>query len=66
LTDIGLASVLLALAIFMLWRLYDLFTHKGQWAKEMESEKKRNTEAEIIEKKRKLEELTAELEEVSK
>jgi hypothetical protein len=66
LTDIGLASVLLALALFMLWRLYDLFTQKGQWVKEMEKEKKRNTEAEIIEKKQKLEELTAELEEVSK
>ena len=65
LTDIGLAAVLVLLAVFLLWRLYDLFQKKGHWAAELTNEKKIVTRAEIEEQKRKLEELTSALEEVS-
>lgn len=34
LADIGLASVLLLLAVLMLWRLFDLFKPKGRWKDE--------------------------------
>jgi hypothetical protein len=63
LTDIGIASVLVALAVFMLWRLYDLFLAEGRWSKELSTEVKRTTEAEIVEQKRRLEELMSTLEE---
>jgi len=66
LTDIGLAAVLVALAVFMLWRLYDLFLSKGRWASELSVESKLKNEAEIAESKQKLKELEAALEEVSK
>jgi len=66
LTDIGLAAVLVALAIFMLWRLYDLFLAQGRWAQELQTERRRSAEAELAEQKRKIAELTAVLEEVSK
>jgi hypothetical protein len=36
LADIGLGVVLVVLAIFLLWRLYDLFRKKGRWAEEYE------------------------------
>jgi hypothetical protein len=65
LMDIGLAVVLLALAIFMGWRLFDLFKKDGFWSKEFASERKTNAEAEIEEQKRKLEELQKILEEES-
>ena len=65
LADIGLAGVLVVLALFLLWRLYDLFLKKGRWAEELRAETKAAAEAEIIEGKRKLAELTARLEEVS-
>jgi hypothetical protein len=65
LMDIGLAVVLLALAIFMGWRLFDLFKKDGFWSKEFASERKTNAEAEIEEQKRKLEELQKTLEEES-
>lgn len=35
LTDIGLASVLVVLAAFLLWRLVDLFRKDGRWIKEL-------------------------------
>ena len=38
LADIGLAAVLLALALLMIWRLADLFNKKGRWAKELADE----------------------------
>jgi len=66
LTDIGLAAVLVALALFMLWRLYDLFLSKGRWAKELSAESKLMAEAEIAESKQKLKELEAVLKEESK
>lgn len=66
LIDIGLAAVLVALAVFLIWRLYDLFQAKGYWRQEFLAEKKVNIEAEIKEQKRKLNELTATLKEVSK
>jgi hypothetical protein len=64
--DLGLGVILIALAIFLIWRLYDLFQAKGYWAKEFSTERKLSAEAEIIEQKRKLEELNAILKEVSK
>jgi len=66
LTDIGLAGILVILAVFLLWRLYDLFLKNGRWAEELKSETKNTTQAEINEGKRKLDELTSTLEEVSK
>jgi hypothetical protein len=65
LTDIGLAAVLVLLAVFLLWRLFDLFQKKGHWATEYANEKRVFALAEIEEQKRKLEELTSALEEVS-
>jgi len=35
LADIGLALVLMVLAMFMLWRLVDLFRSKGRWTQEL-------------------------------
>jgi len=66
LADIGLAAVLVILAVFLLWRLYDLFLKKGRWAEELTSEQKTIIESEIEEQKQKLKDLTASLEEVSK
>lgn len=66
LTDIGLAAVLVVLAVFMLWRLYDLFKSKGWWKQEYKTEIKRNAQAEIEEQKRKLKELEETLKEVEK
>lgn len=65
LVDIGLATVLVALAVFMLWRLLDLFKANGRWAAEHRSEVKRSAEAELVEQKRKLKELEATIKEVS-
>lgn len=33
--DAGLATVIIMLALFMLWRLFDLFRAKGRWSHEM-------------------------------
>jgi hypothetical protein len=66
LTDIGLATVLLVLAIFMVWRLLDLFKAKGWWAQEYKAEIKKSAETEIQEQKRKLKELEETLKEVEK
>ncbi len=33
--DLGLALVLLVLALFLLWRLFDLFQSKGRWSQEL-------------------------------
>jgi hypothetical protein len=38
LMDIGLAMLLLLLAVVMVWRLSDLFKKKGRWTEEMEHE----------------------------
>jgi MFS family permease len=65
LTDIGLAAVLVFLAMFLLWRLFDLFQDKGRWAAEFAQQKKITTTEEIEEQKRLLAELTSALEEVS-
>jgi hypothetical protein len=65
LTDIGLAAVLVMLALFLIWRLYDLFKKKGIWTTELANEKRAMAQAEIEEQKRKLKELTSALEEVS-
>jgi hypothetical protein len=65
LTDIGLATVLVILAVFMLWRLFDLFKAKGFWTNEYKSEIKKAAESEIEEQKRKLKELEETLKEVS-
>ena len=65
LIEFGLGSLLVLLALFMGWRLYDLFTKDGVWSKEYAEETKRNAETDIADQKRKLEELTATLEGVS-
>jgi hypothetical protein len=65
LMDLGLGVILVALAIFLLWRLYDLFQERGYWFKEFAAEKKLNAETELVEQKRKMEELNAILKEVS-
>ena len=65
LMDFGLAAVLVVLAIFMLWRLYDLFRERGYWAEEFAAERQAAAKAEIEEGKRKIEALQATLEEVS-
>ncbi len=65
LMDLGLGIILIALALFLIWRLYDLFQEKGYWFKEFSAEKKLNAETELAEQKRKLEELNAILKEVS-
>lgn len=65
LADIGLASVLLVLAIFMVWRLYDLFKARGYWTQELRRERKVTAEAELAEQERKAVELKAILKEVS-
>ena len=66
LMDMGLVLVLVVLAIFLGWRLVDLFKKDGFWSKEFSAERKSNAKAEIEEQKRKLEELQATLEEESK
>jgi hypothetical protein len=38
LADIGLGVVLIVLALFMIWRLADLFSKGGRWAKELSDE----------------------------
>ena len=37
-TDFSLATILVVLALLMLWRLFDLFKAKGVWKKELEEE----------------------------
>jgi hypothetical protein len=65
LADIGLAIVLVGLALFMLWRLYDLLKSRGRWSEELEVERKEAIAAEIEEQKRRLKELTEGFEEAS-
>ena len=66
LMDMGLGILLVVLALFMIWRLYDLFQQRGHWAKEYATERRINAEAELAEQKHKAEELNAILKEVSK
>lgn len=66
LADLGLGLVLVALAVFMIWRLYDLFQKQGYWTKEFNEEKKRHAQIELEEQKRKAEEQKAILKEASK
>jgi hypothetical protein len=65
LADIGLATVLVVLAIFLVWRLYDLFQAKGRWVEEFSDEKRNVTRQEIEEQVRKLKELKKSLQENS-
>jgi hypothetical protein len=65
LTDIGLALVLVALALFMIWRLADLFAKDGRWSKQLSQERLQTAESELAEQKQRLEELTAVLSEKS-
>lgn len=65
LIDLGLGITLVILAMFMVWRLYDLFREKGHWSQEFAAERKLNAEAELTEQKRRLEELNALLKEAS-
>ncbi len=63
LTDLGLAGVLVVLAVFLLWRLYDLFLEKGRWAGELRQEKTAALQQEIEQGKRTLKALADSLEE---
>ncbi len=65
LTDIGLAGVLAGLAVFLLWRLYDLVLQNGRWAQELLEEQKQAAVEQLAEQKRQLSRLSAELEEMS-
>ncbi|MCZ7666964.1 MAG: hypothetical protein M5U34_06945 [Chloroflexi bacterium] len=65
LADIGLASVLVVLALFMGWRLVDLFRKKGIWTTELSQERQQAAELELVEQERRKEELTAVLKESS-
>jgi hypothetical protein len=65
LADIGLATVLVVLAIFLVWRLYDLSRAKGRWMEEFSDEKRNITKREIEQQVRKLEELKKSLQEDS-
>jgi len=62
--DFGLGIVLVIFALFMIWRLYDLFQDKGLWEKEFSEEKQLGAKKELEEQKRKLAELEANLKEV--
>ncbi len=66
LMDGGLALLLIILAIFLGWRLIDLFRKTGVWSKEFAAERKSNAEIDLAEQKRKMAELQATLDEVSK
>jgi hypothetical protein len=66
LIDFGLGAILVLLAIFMGWRLIDLFAKDGVWSNEFDAEKKAYAEADIEDQKRKLAELQATIDEVSK
>jgi hypothetical protein len=66
LADIGLATVLVVLAIFLIWRLYDLFQTKGRWTEEFSAEKQQVTKQEFEEQKHKLKELEQSLQENAK
>jgi hypothetical protein len=65
LTDIGLALVLVTLALFMVWRLVDLLRRKGVWTRELEAERHKAAEMELAEQERRKEELIAVLRETS-
>ncbi|GAB4482845.1 MAG: hypothetical protein Kow0088_25870 [Anaerolineales bacterium] len=66
LADFGLASVLLILAIFLIWRLYDLFRDQGVWKREFSEEKRQIAEQELREQEQRAEELKAILKEAVK
>lgn len=65
LTDIGLATVLVVVAVFMGWRLLDLFRKKGVWTTELSQERQQSAALELAEQERRKEELTAVLKESS-
>ena len=64
--DFGLGAILVLLAIFLGWRLIDLFAKDGVWSNEFAVEKQANAKADLEAQKQKIAELQATLEEVSK
>lgn len=48
LTDVGLASVLAVLGLFMVWRLIDLFSQRGRWAQELAEAKHASPDATTV------------------
>jgi hypothetical protein len=61
LIDIGLGTILVVLAMLMIWRLFDLFKARGLWSKEFEEAKEKAIAKEALEQKRKLESILASL-----
>ncbi len=61
LIDVGLGTILVLLAMLMIWRLADLFKEKGLWTKEFEEARKKALSMEAAEQKRKLEQILAAL-----
>lgn len=49
LADLGLATTLTALAVFMIWRLMDLFKRRGRWREELRAEGMEDLEDEPLE-----------------
>ncbi len=62
--DLGLAAVLVVLAVFLLWRLYDLFLKNGRWNRELQQDTIATLKARIEHKKQSLKEMEDKLEEI--
>ncbi len=48
LADFGLALVLTVLAVFMVWRLYDLFRKNGRWSRELAEAAQADENLEVV------------------
>lgn len=64
LADLGLAAVLVVLAVFLLWRLYDLFRQNGHWVQELKQNDIDSLKTRIKHKKQSLKEMEEKLEEI--
>lgn len=57
LTDLGLGLVLVLLALFMIWRLYDLLQSRGVWSHEFTAQRRASAKSALEEQERKVQEL---------
>ncbi|MDF1501265.1 MAG: hypothetical protein P1P76_12430 [Anaerolineales bacterium] len=57
LTDLGLGLVLVLLALFMIWRLYDLLQTRGVWSHEFTAQRMARAKSALEEQERKVQEL---------